>query len=462
MLQEDAGLELEQLRMDCAQQESKIRKLQEGRRRNDDIFRHLRQGVVVLDQNLAVEWSNPAARRLTRRTSVQILGMSFDEIEWHSAEGRRSFDPTRPSPWRRCLQTDSPVDPARLALVMDGRMIWLELFCFPAYDPQGNVDQVVILMEDVTRLVGSGREISRLQDELGSRSEASQNAIAPLSRPNPQTTSVSNGEPKREASLPGAIRVLLVEDNSVNQAVAMGILRKLGLELEMAGDGQQALERLAKSPFHLVFMDCQMPVMDGYEATRRIRDPSTRVMNHSVPIVAVTANALKGDREKCLECGMDDYLPKPVTRDGFEQVLSKWIPGWVAGSISALASDLEEPPSQSPVPVQREIFDRSALVRRLLGQEELVETLLNMFFQDTPPQVKELEQAVAESRWADAQRTAHGLKGTLANLEARSAAQVASVVEHACRAGNAQVAKDATADLKDEIGKAEQAMRSHL
>lgn len=459
---EEAKAELAQLRAECAQHEVRARKLLENRRRNDDIFRHLRQGVVVLDQELAVEWSNPAARRLTHRTSVQILGAAFDAIEWRSNEGPKSFDRAHPSPWRQCLETGSPVDPVQFALSLDGRMIWLELFCFPAYDPQGDAGQVVVLLEDVTKLIGSSREISRLQNELGSRHDVSE-----LSTRSVRGSSLPSSSPPR-SDLPqtnpgtGAIRVLLVEDNPVNQAVAMGILRKLGLELEMVADGQQALERLAKSSFQLVFMDCQMPVMDGYEATRRIRDPASDVLNHAIPIVAVTANALKGDREKCLACGMDDYLPKPVTRDGFEQALTRWIPGWVAAVISSFPVEMADPPSRVPAPVQREVFDRSALVRRLLGQEELVGALLGMFFQDTPGQMDELEKAIIEDRWPDAQRLAHGLKGTLANLEARSAAQAASVVEHGCRTANAQVVKDALGDLREEIDKAKEAMHASL
>lgn len=459
---ENVKAEVAKLRAECAQAEVKVKKLQENRRRNDDIFRHLRQGVVVLDQELAVEWSNPAARRLTHRTSVQIVGASFDAIEWRSAEGPKSFDAAHPSPWRQCLETGSPVDPVQFALSLDGRVIWLELFCFPAYDQQGEAGQVVVLLEDVTKLIGSSREISRLQNKLGSRADASELATRQSRGSGLPASSRPQSDPPQAAVGAGAIRVLLVEDNPVNQAVAMGILRKLGLELEMASDGQKALECLSKSPFHLVFMDCQMPVMDGYEATRRIRDPSTDVLNHSIPIVAVTANALKGDREKCLECGMDDYLPKPVTRDGFEQALTKWIPGWVAAVISSFPVEMADPPSRVPAPVQREVFDRSALVRRLLGQEELVGTLLGMFFQDTPGQMEELEKAIAQDRWSDAQRLAHGLKGTLANLEARSAAQAASVVEHGCRTANALVVKDAMGDLREEIDKAQDAMHASL
>ncbi len=122
------------------------------------------------------------------------------------------------------------------------------------------------------------------------------------------------------------VRILLVEDNLVNQKVALGLLKKHGLTAEVAANGQEALEALARTPFDLVLMDCQMPVMDGYEATRQIRDMESGVLDHAVPVVALTANAMKGDQEKCLLAGMDDYLAKPLKPDALANLLAKWLP----------------------------------------------------------------------------------------------------------------------------------------
>ena len=118
-------------------------------------------------------------------------------------------------------------------------------------------------------------------------------------------------------------RVLLAEDNAINQMVSVSLLKKLGFVVDVAENGNEALKSLEQNHYDLVLMDCQMPVMDGYEATRMIRDPSSPVLNHAVPIVAMTANAMSGEREKCLAAGMNDYTTKPVKIEVLKKVLSQ-------------------------------------------------------------------------------------------------------------------------------------------
>jgi len=130
-------------------------------------------------------------------------------------------------------------------------------------------------------------------------------------------------------SIGSSARILLVEDNLINQHVAEGILNSFGLTADVAGDGQAAIEALANAPkdqpYNLVLMDCQMPVMDGYEATRLIRSGKTNVPDSDIIIIAMTANAMKGDREKCLSVGMNDYLSKPINAEELKTMLLEWL-----------------------------------------------------------------------------------------------------------------------------------------
>ena len=122
------------------------------------------------------------------------------------------------------------------------------------------------------------------------------------------------------------VRILLAEDNRTNQTIALALLRKLGYSADAVANGQEALTALRDLPYDLVLMDCQMPEMDGYEATARIRAADSTVRNPAIPIIAMTASAMQGDRERCLDCGMNDYLAKPVSFGALAEVLERWLP----------------------------------------------------------------------------------------------------------------------------------------
>jgi CheY-like chemotaxis protein len=126
-------------------------------------------------------------------------------------------------------------------------------------------------------------------------------------------------EAKREA------RILLVEDNVVNQKFALKLLEKAGYRADVVGNGNEAVKALETDAYDLVLMDVQMPEMDGYEATGVIRDPQSKVQNHEVPIIAMTAHAMKGDRERCIEAGMDDYISKPIQVQKLAEVMERFL-----------------------------------------------------------------------------------------------------------------------------------------
>ena len=118
---------------------------------------------------------------------------------------------------------------------------------------------------------------------------------------------------------------LLAEDNAINQKVTLNILKRLGYQADVANNGQEVIEALTKKLYDLVLMDIQMPDMDGLEASRIIRDPSSSVHCHTIPIIAVTAHAMENDKKRCLEAGMDDYLPKPIDQKKLTEKITKWL-----------------------------------------------------------------------------------------------------------------------------------------
>jgi signal transduction histidine kinase/ActR/RegA family two-component response regulator len=142
-----------------------------------------------------------------------------------------------------------------------------------------------------------------------------------LARPPGAGPSLSGGAPRS----PGSARLLLVEDNFVNQRVALYMLAKLGFQVDVANDGREAIERLSNAHYELVLMDCQMPEMDGFEATKLVRDPGSGVLDHEVPIIAMTANAFPEDRARSIGCGMNDFLSKPVDQLTLSAMLEKWL-----------------------------------------------------------------------------------------------------------------------------------------
>ena len=247
-------------------------------------------------------------------------------------------------------------------------------------------------------------------------------------------------------------RILLVEDNIINQKVALGILKKLGLRADAAADGIEALKALENLPYDLVLMDVQMPEMDGLEATHHIRDPQSAVLDHNVPIIAMTAHALHGDRERCINAGMSDYISKPVEAQALMEILERWLPDKAEENQSAgkaAIGDSLEKRSNEPLPIQSinqpSVFDRGAFIQRLMGDEELATTIIAVFLDDIPLQIQALKDYLDGGDTVGAVRQAHTIKGAAANISAEALSAVAFEIEKNGKMGDQSVL---TAKLK--------------
>jgi CheY-like chemotaxis protein len=247
-------------------------------------------------------------------------------------------------------------------------------------------------------------------------------------------------------------RILLAEDNLVNQQVVLASLGSLGYAADSVVNGADAIEALRRTDYDLVLMDCEMPEVDGYEATRRIRDPGTGALNPRVPIVAVTANAISGDRERCLRCGMDDYLSKPMELDELALVLAKWT--------GRPVSRRQGGSSRKAVPEEAGlVFDQAGLLKRLAGNKGLAEKLVHGFLQEIPSHLSMLRKQLQDADVTGARRQAHTLKGAAANLSAGALRAVASEAEQAALAGQLSRLAELLPVIEGECEKAKAALQ---
>jgi len=261
-------------------------------------------------------------------------------------------------------------------------------------------------------------------------------------------------------------RVLVAEDNIVNQKVAVKMLERAGYRVDVAANGREAVEATARVAYALVFMDCQMPEMDGYEATRLIRErevslvkreacesgtsDASRTTNDAtgpsrLPIIAMTANAFREDREKCLDAGMDDYVAKPVRRDDLDAVLARWRPDR-ADSSAACPGALAVDPAVL------------AEVRGLDGTGELLTTLITHFLAETPERMAAMQAAVGRRDAVALAETAHALKGSSGNLGAMRMHELCGELQTLGRAKELTEAGDRLAGLGAEFALVREAL----
>ncbi|MFA6583019.1 MAG: PAS domain S-box protein, partial [Elusimicrobiaceae bacterium] len=259
-------------------------------------------------------------------------------------------------------------------------------------------------------------------------------------------------------------RILLAEDNKTNCQVALGILNKLGLAADAVSNGAQACEKLRTIPYDLVLMDVQMPVQDGLSATREIRDPGSRVLNHAVPVIAMTAHAMHGDREKCLQAGMNDYIAKPVSPMALAAALGKWLPKLesVAGEISITEETAEEEkPPQGEAPGAIAVFDRADILKRVMGDEQLTEKLIAGFLQDIPRQIELLRGFIDTGDMPATETQAHSIKGAAANIAGEKLREAALKLEKAAMRNDRAAVTALLPELVTEFERLREAMKKH-
>jgi two-component system sensor histidine kinase/response regulator len=253
----------------------------------------------------------------------------------------------------------------------------------------------------------------------------------------------------REASR--KLWILIAEDNPVNQKVVVRMLEKMGHLPTVAPNGREALTRLENGNFDLVFMDVQMPEMDGLVATRKIREHEKGTGSH-VPIIAMTAHALSEDKERCLEAGMDAYLSKPVSSQAIAEMIGEFFP----------VEGVYERPTAPEVNAPAGAWNPDIALGRLDGDEELLRELVQIFLEESPKQVAAIQQAIEEGDLEKVESTAHTIKGELGYLGLPDAANKAKDLEGMGRERRLQDTADVFPTFQEEILSVAAAMRDFL
>jgi signal transduction histidine kinase/DNA-binding response OmpR family regulator len=246
------------------------------------------------------------------------------------------------------------------------------------------------------------------------------------------------------------IRILLAEDNIINQKVALGVLAKIGYRADVASNGREVLTALEKTPYDLILMDVQMPEMDGFEATAAIRQKESEMGRH-IPIIAMTAHAMKGDRELCLEKGMDDYVSKPIQPKDLSAAINRQLGNMVL-------PQPEVPPSDGSD--GKAVFDQKFLLDRLEGDEELFKEIVRTFLDDAPLQVEKLKQALREENLSQIEKQAHSLKGAAMNIGGNALQAIAFEVELSGKKGDLKRNQELIPRLEKEFTRLQKALSS--
>ncbi|NBC29228.1 MAG: response regulator [Spirochaetes bacterium] len=244
-------------------------------------------------------------------------------------------------------------------------------------------------------------------------------------------------------------RILLVEDNHINQLVAQKILAKAGLSADVTDSGEKALEKLSTESYELVLMDVRLPGIDGIETSRRIRSQESRVLNHSVPIIALTAYASDEDQATCITAGMDDYLSKPLDIDAFLDLVRRYVKSEGSG------------PGESPPDTRTTgypLFDSDQLLDQLGGDAQLAQTAVSTFLGLWDRKHNRLVAAAEKDDLHEAHSLAHSLAGAAGNVTAVALQSVLREVESAAGNGNSRQVSELLAQLDDLAAQTREAL----
>ncbi len=251
------------------------------------------------------------------------------------------------------------------------------------------------------------------------------------------------------------LNLLLVEDNPVNQQVAGGLLKRLGIfPIDLAENGAEALRTVADKQYDLILMDIQMPAMDGFEATGKIREAEKDTGRHPVPIIALTAHAMNGDRDKCLSAGMDGYLTKPINAQELVAEFDRCLGLDHTASAEASVASLSTAHRDDPV------FDRAQFHDRLLGDEGLAGTIISLFIEDIPRQMASLADSILQKDTGTAAQLAHKIRGAAANVTGIHLQQVAATMEAAARTEDIDQLQTLMPELKTRFAELKTAMEA--
>lgn len=255
----------------------------------------------------------------------------------------------------------------------------------------------------------------------------------------PQTPATETAAESHNKTQTSAARILLVDDNRINLEVALGMLEDLGYLADTANNGVEAIAALSSSPkdahYQLILMDCQMPVMDGYEASKQIRLGGDAIPNKDIPIIAITANAMQGDKEKCLEAGMNDYLAKPLDEALLLEKLNLWLDTPPDEGDSLQQDELSQTLQQQPLAV----WDKTKALHRVGGKPERLRRLLKLFPLETQAYVEAIQQGANNNDISKLAGACHSLKGVAANLNADELFQLSESLELAAKSNQPSV-----------------------